>query len=222
MTDKRITLFSGHYGSGKTNVAVNLAYLLKNRGDEVAIYDLDIVNPYFRTVDAEKELKKRDIKLVVSPYAETNVDIPAMNSESYRMVEDKTKKAVVDLGGDDRGALALGRFAERIKEENDYDFLLVFNCFRPETKDTEGVREIIREIESVAKLCFTGMVNNCNLGADTDEETFFKGLKIAKEVSKELSLPIIFSAAEKSLCEKVKYKVDTPVLSMELIKYGEW
>ena len=120
----------GHYGSGKTFVAVNYALRLKELGKKISIYDLDVVNPYFRTVDAEKILKKAGINLVVSPYAETNVDIPAMNAQSYRMTDDREEYAVVDVGGDDRGALALGRFSEKLKIENNYDALFVLNKFR--------------------------------------------------------------------------------------------
>lgn len=115
MTAKRITLFAGHYGSGKTNAAVNFASHLSESGKKTVIYDLDIVNPYFRTVDAESFLKENGVELVASPYAETNVDIPAMNPSAYRMVDDLNCYAVVDVGGDDRGAYALGRFSGKIK-----------------------------------------------------------------------------------------------------------
>ena len=87
--------------------------------------DLDIVNPYFRTVDAEKTLEKAGVELIVSPYAETNVDIPAMNAASYKMTDDKTRYAVLDIGGDERGALALGRFSEGIVKENNFECLFV-------------------------------------------------------------------------------------------------
>ena len=127
MFDKRVTVFMGHYGSGKTFVAVNYAVALARLNKQVSIYDLDIVNPYFRTVDAENTLSKAGVELVVSPFAETNVDIPAMNAKSYKMIADKTRYAVADIGGDDRGALALGRFAQGIKDENNYDVLFVVN-----------------------------------------------------------------------------------------------
>ena len=147
MFDKRVTLFMGHYGSGKTFVAVNYAIAMKKLGKTVSIYDLDIVNPYFRTVDAEKLLEKEGVELVVSPFAETNVDIPAMNAKSYQMVADKTRYAVADIGGDDRGALALGRFYEQLKQEGNYDALWVVNNLRPETRTIEDAIEIKKEID---------------------------------------------------------------------------
>ena len=115
MEHKRLTLFAGHYGSGKTNIAVNYAMLLADEGKRVCIADLDIVNPYFRTKDSESELSDKGVTLICSEYANTNVDVPAIPAESYRIVQDKSCYSVIDIGGDDRGAYALGRFADAIK-----------------------------------------------------------------------------------------------------------
>ena len=218
---KRVTIFSGHYGSGKTNVAVSFAKLLKSQQRDVAIYDLDIVNPYFRTIDAEKELSLGGVELVVSPFAETNVDIPAMNAKSYQMLADKSKYAVIDLGGDDRGALAMGRFSSNLKEEDNYDFLLVLNKYRPETRDVDGVKAIIKEIEFASKIKFTGIVNNTNLGSETTEEIILEGYEFAKQVAKETGLEIKFTSVEKRLYDKIKNKIEK-LISVDLIKYGDW
>lgn len=222
MNSKRITLFMGHYGSGKTFTAVNYAIYLKKLNNEVTIYDLDIVNPYFRTIDAEKMLKENAVELIVSPFAETNVDIPAMNSASYKMVTDLSRHAVVDVGGDDRGALALGRFSEKIKEENNYDALLVLNKFRPETKDIRGVVDIINEINYASKIPFTGIVNNGNLGNMTDESVVLEGYNFCKQVSKELNLPIKFSAIREDLITTEISKKIEQILPIKPIKYGDW
>ena len=147
MFNKRVNLFMGHYGSGKTTVAVNYAISLARLKNKVSIYDLDIVNPYYRTVDALGMLEAEGVDLVVSPFAETNVDIPAMNSASYKMIDDLSRFAVVDIGGDDRGALALGRFSKKIKEEKNFEAYMVVNKFRPETKDLSGVLSVMEEIE---------------------------------------------------------------------------
>jgi len=218
---KRVTIFSGHYGSGKTNVAVSFAKLLKSQQKDVAIYDLDIVNPYFRTIDAEKELSLGGVELVVSPFAETNVDIPAMNAKSYQMLADKSKYAVIDLGGDDRGALAMGRFSSNLKEEDNYDFLLVLNKYRPETRDVDGVKAIIKEIEFASKIKFTGIVNNTNLGSETTKEIILEGYEFAKQVAKETGLEIKFTSVEKRLYDKIKNKIEK-LISVDLIKYGDW
>ncbi len=221
MNLKRVTLFSGHYGSGKTNVAVNYALNLAKGGKKVSIYDLDIVNPYFRTVDAENQLVKNGVELIVSPFAETNVDIPAMNASSYKMLDDLSGYAVVDLGGDDRGALALGRFSDKLKEENNYDLLLVVNKYRPETRDLEGVLQIKKEIEYASRMKFTGIVNNSNLGEETTEETIISSLNFIKQVSKETGLPVVFTAIRDDLAKNISKKIQN-VLPIDLIKYGSW
>lgn len=219
MEFKRISIFSGHYGSGKTNIAVNFALYLKSLGKNVVIYDLDIVNPYFRTIDAENALKKAGVELVVSPYAETNVDIPAMNAASYKMVDDKNSYAVIDLGGDDRGALALGRFSDKIKEENDYDMFLVVNPYRPETRDFVGLSDIKNEIESAGRIKFTAIINNANLGKETTAETLAKGEKFCKEFSEKEKIPVKLTCVKSDLYESVKNEYKD-VLKIDLIDYG--
>jgi len=118
---KRITVFAGHYGSGKTNLAVNYAVKQKKEGKEVSICDLDIVNPYFRTKDSAKILEKEGIELISLPFANSNVDLPALPSEVYGLVQRLDRNVIIDLGGDERGALAMGRFTPYILKENNYD-----------------------------------------------------------------------------------------------------
>ena len=221
MFDKRVTLFMGHYGSGKTFVAVNYAVALRELGKKVSIYDLDIVNPYFRTVDANGILKQKDVELVVSPFAETNVDLPAMNAKSYQMVDDLSRFAVADIGGDDRGALALGRFSEKIKAENNYDVLWVVNNCRPETRDIDGAIQIKNEIEYTAKIKFTGIVNNANLGNETTEEVILNGLKFTNELSKITNIPVKFTAVRRDLI-RGEIKNIKEILPIDPIKYGDW
>ena len=152
MRTKRITLFAGHYGSGKTNIAVNYALFLAKQGLRVSLGDLDIVNPYYRAKDSEKELSAAGVKVISSAYANSNVDVPAMPQEAYALTEDKTTHAVLDVGGDDRGALALGRYVPAIQEENEYEMLFVFNRSRPLTRDAQSALGILREIEEACRL----------------------------------------------------------------------
>lgn len=212
----------GHYGSGKTFISVNYAIALAKLNKPVSIYDLDIVNPYFRTVDALELLSKQGVELVVSPYAETNVDIPAMNAKSYKMLDDLSRYAVADIGGDDRGALALGRFYEGIKQENNYDALFVVNNFRPETRTIEGAIEIMKEIEYSSKLKFTGLVNNANLGNETTAETILSGLDFVDKLSKIVGLPIKFTAVRRDFANQEKIKKIKDILLIDPIKYGDW
>lgn len=221
MFDKRVTLFMGHYGSGKTFTAVGYALALAKRGVPVGIYDMDIVNPYFRTVDAEKTLSAAGVELVVSPYAETNVDIPAMNAKSYKMVDDKSRFAVLDVGGDERGALALGRFYEKINAENNFDCLLVVNPYRPETRDIKGAEEIKAEIEAVSRIPFTGIVNNANLGAETEIKHILYGKKFCDGLSEKLNIPVKFTTMLKRFAKDVETELKD-VLVVDGVKYGDW
>ena len=208
MKYKRLTLLCGHYGSGKTNVAVNLAHDLKRQYDNVAIADLDIVNPYFRTKDSAKEFEYASIRLICSEYAGTNVDIPALPQNMYALTDDKSLKAIIDVGGDDRGALALGRLSPSIVEENDYENLLVINKFRPLTPDTDSVLEVMAEIETASKIKFTGIVNNSNLGEETTAEDVLSSLKYAEDVSKAAGLPIVLTTVSEKLYKELEGKID--------------
>ena len=190
MEYKRLTLVCGHYGSGKTNVAVNFAFDLKKQYSNTAIADLDIVNPYFRTKDSREELAKAGIELICSEYAGTNIDIPAMPQQMYSITDDRTKRVIIDVGGDDRGALALGRLAPAITADNDYEMLLVINCYRPLTRDAAATVEVMREIEYAGGIPFTAIVNNSNLGEETTREDILASFEYAGEVSRLSSLPI--------------------------------
>ncbi len=190
---KRITVFSGHYGSGKTNIALKAAVAAREVCPKVAIADIDIVNPYFRTKDSEDMLAAHDIRLICSPYANSNVDIPALPQEIYAITDDKTTRFILDVGGDERGALALGRIAPAIREENDYDMICVINCYRPLTKDVPLTLEVMGEIEAAAGLKFTALINNSNLGRETTKEVVISSYAYADAVAKATSLPLIYT-----------------------------
>ena len=205
---KRVTLFCGHYGSGKTNVALNYALQLKQDGGDVTVADLDIVNPYFRTKDSRQDLEEAGIRLICSEYANTNVDIPALPSDLYSITDDKSHHVVIDVGGDDRGALALGRIAPAILEENSYEMLLVINRFRPLTPDAPSTVEVMREIEQAGGIRFTGLVNNSNLGEATDEDTILSSVAYAQEVSDLTGLPVVMTTVRQSLYSALEGKID--------------
>ena len=194
MEYKRLTLFAGHYGSGKTNIAVNYALKMKKDGHDVTIADLDIVNPYFRTKDSKEELDAAGIRLLSSEFANSNVDLPALPSEMYELVENKSRHAVLDIGGDDRGAFALGRYTPFILEENDYEMLFVINKYRPLTPDAESTVEIMREIEAASGIPFTAIVNNSNVGVETSWDDIQSSFEYANEVSRLTGLEVKFTS----------------------------
>lgn len=208
MSAKRVTIFAGHYGSGKTNVAVNYALSLSGEGKKVSLSDLDIVNPYFRSKDSEKILKDAGIRFISSEYANSNVDMPALPADAYSVTADKERFAVVDVGGDDRGALALGRYVPEILEENDYEMLFVINKFRPLTRDAQSAVEVMREIEDAAKMRFTAIVNNSNVGELTTAQDVLSSAEYANEVSQMTGLPIRMTSVHYDLESELSGKIE--------------
>ena len=217
MNVKRITLFAGHYGSGKTNIALNYARVLKGQGEKVAIADLDIVNPYFRTKDSAADLQAEGIDLVVSDFASSNVDFPAMPKEIYALVAERDRKIVMDIGGDDRGALALGRYVPDIKAEGDYEMLAVVNASRPLTQTAADTVEVLREIEAACALPFTGLVNNTNLGPQTTAETVLASRAYADEIAALMKIPVRFTCAAAAIAAELEGMVPD-LLPLEIQK----
>ena len=221
LAPKRVTLFSGHYGSGKTNIAVNYALGLKKQFDNVCIADLDIVNPYFRTKDSEKVLNRAGIKLISSEYASSNVDLPALPAETYAILDNPALHAVIDVGGDDRGALALGRYAPSLLKENDYDMLFVVNRFRPLTRDVKSTLEVMNEIESACGMKFNAIVNNSNLGEETTVENIVSSFKYADEISGATGLPIKMTAVNEPLAAEIA-QITENVFPIKLYVMQSW
>ena len=190
MEQKRLYLFAGHYGSGKTNIAVNYALHLAGEGKPVCIADLDIVNPYFRTADSAADLEKAGVKLVAPQFANTNVDLPALPAEAYRLVTDTRTFGIMDIGGDDRGAYALGRYVPAILQENNYKMVYVANCYRPLTATPEDALEVMREIEAACSLKFTDIINNSNLGRETTADFVVDSFPYIDRLSALSGLPV--------------------------------
>lgn len=215
MEHKRLTLFAGHYGSGKTNIAVNYALHLAGQGKRVCIADLDIVNPYFRTKDSARELAAAGVDLISPQFANTNVDLPALPAEAYRLVTDRQTFGIMDIGGDDRGAYALGRYVPSILEENNYRMAYVANCYRPLTRTAEDALEVMREIETACGLRFTCIINNSNLGTETTPETVLKSLDFIQRLSELSGLPVFLHTAAADVAAVLQEKI-YPVLPLQL------
>ena len=212
MEHKRLTLFAGHYGSGKTNIAVNYAMLLAEEGKKVCIADLDIVNPYFRTKDSAKELTDAGIDLISPAFANTNVDLPALPQEVYSLVQRKDYFAVFDVGGDDRGAYALGRYAPYLIEENNYEMCFVVNFYRPLTTSAEDALEVMREIEVACGMKFTAIINNSNIGKETEKTTVESTKEKVAKLCELSGLKLLFTSVEQSF----NGELDGELLKMKL------
>ncbi|MBQ3761618.1 MAG: hypothetical protein II875_06375 [Clostridia bacterium] len=218
---KRVTLFAGHYGSGKTNLAVNYALKLAGSGLKTLIADLDIVNPYFRTRDSQTELDEAGIRIIVSPYANSNVDVPALPDEMYAVTDDKSYHCVIDVGGDDRGALALGRLSPALREENDFDMLFVVNFYRPLTRDWESALTVMREIELASGMRFTGIVNNSNLGQLTKAEDVAATDVRARELAAQSGLKLLTTTVKEELAAKTPDSIEN-ITPIRLHFRGDW
>lgn len=201
--DKRINIIVGHYGSGKTEFAVNFAIELKKKYQKVYIVDLDIVNPYFRTNDVKKQLKEYGINVIASEYASSNVDVPALPSEIFRVFCDSDAACVFDVGGDDDGAIALGRYKQYFDKE-DYNMYFVINTFRPLSAKSDDIITLIYDIETSSRLKVTGLINNSNVSHLTEAKDVIKGQQIVKEVSDLTGLDIAYTSGLESVIKDIK------------------
>ena len=152
MNPKRVTLFAGHYGSGKSNIAVNYALKLAGEGYPVRLADLDIVNPYFRSKDSETGLRAAGVEVISSEFANTNVDVPVIPAEAYAMTDDRAAYFVADVGGDDQGARALGRFAEQVAASKIPFTAIVNNSNLGVATTAETVLDSVKFAEDCARL----------------------------------------------------------------------
>ena len=191
---KKINIITGHYGCGKTNFAVNLALRLSDEAKKVSVVDLDIVNPYFRSADFKELFNRNNIQLAASVYANTNLDIPAITFDIERLAREDGY-LIIDVGGDEAGAVALGRYREIFKTLGDdkIQMLYVINSYRYLLKDPKDCVSLMREIETVSRLKCTALVNNSNLGTETTLKTVSDSLDYADKVSKLTGLSIKFT-----------------------------
>ena len=214
-------LLAGHYGSGKTNIALNLAVSLRQAGRTVTVIDLDIINPYFRLADGIDILERFGIDNVAPTYANTNVDIPALSPRVAGLLEDSGDTLIVDVGGDDTGAAALGGFAQTLTRRG-YEMLLVVNPFRPFTETAADAAGVAADIELAARLKFTGIAANPNLGRETTVETICGAKPFFDGLSERLHLPVCMTAVRKDLVSAVSGAVSGPVLPLEILQKPGW
>jgi len=222
MDYKRLTVITGHFGSGKTEISINYAIELKKLVDKVALVDLDIVNPYFRSREERETLKQDyDVRVVCTEEEYMNADIPALSPEIYGVLQDKRWNTVVDLGGDDIGATALGMFNKYFQEEP-YEMIFVVNVNRPFTSTKEGIIKRIRAIEKASRIKVTHLVNNTHLMDDTTIDDILNGYKVTEEVSRETGLPIKFISGKKEILEKLPDYIEVKLFPLNLFMKPPW
>lgn len=193
--EKRITIITGHYGSGKTEIAVNFTLQLKDDYQELALVDLDFVNPYFRSREAKEYLNSRGITVIASAAECFNTDLPAFSPQIGGVLGSPAMRVVVDLGGDETGARAIGRFRNKIAD-NEYDLLFVINPFRPFTTTTEEIDLIIRQIETSSRLKVTAFISNPHLMTETTVRDILSGHETVCKTARTLDIPVKIIAVE--------------------------
>ena len=217
---KRIQIITGHYGSGKTEYAVNLALQLAGTGRPPALADLDIVNPYFRSYEQTKRLEAAGIRVIVTSCGGV-ADIPALNPEVLSVFQDPSWTGVLDIGGDPIGARVLARFAPQLRRE-EFDLLYVLNANRPETRDLDRALAYMRGIEAECRQKVTGIVNNTHLCGETTPDEIRKGAALAAQLSRQTGLPVVCHAVERRFLPQVRDQLIEPILPMDLYMKKPW
>lgn len=192
--NSKIYITVGHYGSGKTEFSVNYALWLKKTHEKVIIVDLDIVNPYFRSNDVRKELELSGITVIAPDYAGTNVDIPVLPAEILRIFNEDNAAIVIDVGGDDDGAIALGRY-KQFFDKADYEMSLVVNTRRPLSSTVDEIIEMKENIETASRLIVTNIIADTNIADETTKEIIEEGFLIIKRAADMLNLPVKYAVS---------------------------
>jgi len=220
---KNILVIVGGYGSGKSEVAINLArHLATNQSEPVAIADLDIVNPYFRSRETDEQLEELSIKSLNPKGEYRHADLPIILPEIKSAIKRHQGKLILDVGGDDVGARILSSLAESFQSGN-YELFLVLNANRPFTRDVDACLKLMGEIEVSSRLKFTGIISNTHLLSETTSETILKGLKLARELRQHTNLPVVFVCVTDSVLESLEPEsIDLPVLALNRLLLKPW
>ncbi len=219
--EKRIRIVTGHYGSGKTEFSVNYAIRLAQNGKKVAIADMDIVNPYFRSREKKSEMEKAGIRVVAPQGKYINADVPALSPELYTLFQDKSYEVVLDVGGDPVGARVLGRFAGYI-EEGDYDMMVVINANRPDTRDVQSAASYIEAIERAARIPATCLINNTHMLRDTTLDDILRGQEVAEEISRLKNIPVKYISAIEKVASQIPEGLQGEVFPLKVYMRPEW
>lgn len=211
----RINIVTGHFGSGKTEVAINLAMSFAKSGEAVTIVDLDIVNTYFRTQDAKTELENAGIKVISPQFANTNLDMPTVPPEVISVFADTTSTIVFDVGGDKDGAFALGQY-KRFFDKEAYSLYFVVNTRRPLTSSADDILEYMAQIEAASRLKITDLVNNTNLSVQTDIDVLLGGQPVIDEVSSRTGIALSMICGKHDVVSKLPDNLKNKAFGMDI------
>jgi len=219
---KRIKIFVGSFGSGKTEIAINYSIYCRKNYRQVAIVDLDIVNPYFRTREAKDALNLKDIKVIAPEGDLFYADLPLISPEIKGLIQNSDYHLILDVGGDDIGTVVLGNFRYFIKDL-DYEMLLVVNSYRPFTQSIPQIKQMAQEIENSSRLKISGIVSNPNLSRQTDEKIIKQGHILIRQASQKLNLPIKFICVDERFSQKIKHEnFEEPIFYIKRFMHLPW
>jgi energy-coupling factor transporter ATP-binding protein EcfA2 len=217
----RITVITGHFGSGKSELALNLAKKLNDEGEKVSLVDIDIVNPFFCIRDFKEKLAEVDIEVISAKPEWSNAELMVVPGEVSGIFVRNDRHFIIDIGGDDRGAMVLGQYNRNFKE-TPYDMYFVVNTRRPMTPNEKGVKEYLKDIERASRLKVTHLISNTNLSYETDVEDIVKGDEIVSKLSKELGIPHLYTVVRRDLVEEVTGRLKGEILPIDIHMKTPW
>lgn len=217
----RILVLMGNYGSGKTEISLNLALKLARRGEKVTLVDLDIVNPYFRSSERTELLEKEGVKVYAPSFAMSTVDVPSLPADIQAVFADKSRRVIFDVGGDDTGAAALGQYKPYF-DQDDVEVLFVVNAFRPLSGDADSVCDLMLRVAGRSRLSPTAVINNANVAWETEESDLVRGEELLHEVSTRMNLPIGYLCAKQDILDKLPDHLSGERIAIDILMRPEW
>lgn len=199
----RTIVVMGHYGSGKTEFSVNLAMKLRKTCDKLALLDMDIANPYFRSRERQKLLQDAGVSVIFNEYGyDIAEDLPAITAKVRGPLENPKFTTIVDVGGNDSGARIINQFRKYFVSEETERYLVI-NGNRFETDTLEGAMFHLEQIQEEIRLNVNGLINNTHMLAETTVEDVIKGHELCRQVSRETGIPIVWDTCNEKLIDKL-------------------
>ncbi len=220
--DRRVRIISGHYGSGKTEFAVNYAVKLAETGRTPVLADIDVINPYFRSRERIRMLEDHGVRVVADTVNTSLIDVPAISAEVYTVFDRHDSDAVIDAGGGRAGIAVLKRFSDHFSNPEEYDFFLVINANRPETRSPAQIIEYIKSFENTCGLKVSGLINNTHMLRSTTAADIVSGYSLSVEVSEMTGIPLRYNAGLEKLEDELPEEIRKNFFPIELFMRDEW
>ena len=221
MDSKRLILFTGHFGSGKTEIAVNAAIRSAQSGQKTILVDLDIVNPFFRSTEVRDQLEAYGVQVISPNFAATTVDIPSLPAKIYSVFVDQSAKVIFDVGGDEVGAKALGQYFPYFQKEP-YEMYYVINTKRPLSAKEEDILYMMQEVQNKSRLKVTHLINNTNLSYETKTCDIIEGQNLISKIAKSVKLPIAYITGVKGVLEQLPEDLEGSLLPISIFMKPPW